>query len=64
MKLHERSGVWQVHYTDSNGDRQRASTRVKVNPSQQDRGRNQATIAALDIMREGLLDASSPAERP
>lgn len=55
MKLIPRGGTWQVHFTDHRGTRQRLSTRVRVNPSLPDRGRAQANLAALDVMREALL---------
>lgn len=63
MKIIERSGAYQVHFTDAAGERQRLSTRVKVDPTQPDRGRNQATLAALELMREKLLDATPAGER-
>ena len=60
MKLVKRGGTWQVHFTDSAGDRQRTSTGVKVNPRLPDEGKAEATLAALDKMRTNLLSSDIP----
>jgi site-specific recombinase XerD len=61
MKLLSRGGMWQVHFTDAAGERKRMSTKVRVNPNLADKGKAQANLAALDIMRTALLD-ELPAE--
>jgi integrase len=61
MKLVERAGTWQVHFQDTAGNRQRTSTKIKVNPALPDKGKGLATLAALDIMRADL-SAEVPAE--
>jgi integrase len=63
MKLVPRSGTWQVHFTDPSGTRHRLSTRVRVNPNLPDRGKAQANLAALDVMRESLLGDLPPDAR-
>ena len=55
MKLVPRGGTWQVHFTDHQGIRQRLSTKVRVNASLPDRGKAQANLSALDVMREALM---------
>lgn len=60
MKLVKRGGTWQVHFTDSAGDRQRTSTGVKVNRHLPDEGKAEATLAALDKVRTNLLSSEIP----
>lgn len=61
MKLIARGGTWQVHFTDHNGERQRLSTKVRVDPRLPDRGKAMANLAAIDRMRDQLL-GDAPAE--
>lgn len=63
MKLIERGGMWQVHFADKDGTRRRESTKIRVNAGAPDRGEGEAMIAALDIVRERLLDGTPAALR-
>lgn len=63
MKLQARGGMWQVHFTGADGNRVRTSTKVKVNPNLPDKGEAAAKFAALDIMRESLMQGASPEVR-
>lgn len=63
MKLIPRGGTWQVHFTDSDGNRQRTSTKVKVDPRLPDKGKAMANLKALDIMRDNLMNLSDPEVR-
>lgn len=55
MKLHPRGGTWQVHFTDHTGERQRLSTKVRVDPRLPDRGKAAANLAGIERMRDHLL---------
>lgn len=61
MKLIERGGVWQVHFDDLTGDRQRKSTNVKVDPKLPDRGKASAMLVAADKIRQHLEDQAPEA---
>lgn len=61
MKLIPRGGTWQVHFTDHTGERQRLSTKVRVDPRLPDRGKALANLAAIERMRDQLL-GDAPAE--
>lgn len=61
MKMIPRGGIWQVHFTDTNGERQRLSTKIRVNPAMPDKGKAMASLAAADLMRAHLMgDAGKP----
>lgn len=55
MKLIPRGGTWQVHFTDNNGERQRLSTKVKVDSRLPDRGLAMAQLSAAEIVRDSVL---------
>lgn len=62
MKLTPRGGVWQVHFVDSANERQRLSTKVKVDARLPDKGKALAMLKAADVMREHLLGTVTLAE--
>lgn len=55
MKIIPRGGMWQVHFTDQHGERQRLSTKIRVNNTIPDKGKAMATMAAIDLVRAHLM---------
>lgn len=58
MKVIPRGGTWQVHFTDASGERQRLSTKTKVDPRLPDRGKALANLAAVEVMRAHLIQGT------